>query len=170
MKTRATTPGAGPSAGVTLLECLVYVSVVTVVLGIGMATFWRAWDANKAIRRDAEDIVRALHAGEQWRADLRAATGPVRPEDSEGAQRLRIPSAQGEIVYTLTNGELRRQARPGARETVVLTKVKSCRMQPDPRPHVTAWRWELELQTARRKARLRPLFTFEAVPGHSISP
>lgn len=33
----------------------------------------------------------------------------------------------------------------------------------DPRHHVTAWRWEVELQAPQKAARVRPLFTFQAV-------
>jgi hypothetical protein len=41
-------------------------------------------------------------------------------------------------------------------------------MQPDRREYITAWRWELELQTRAtgsvKPGRVRPLFTFIAVP------
>jgi hypothetical protein len=43
-------------------------------------------------------------------------------------------------------------------------------MTADKREHVTAWRWELELQTRAtgsvKPGRIRPLFTFLAVPEH----
>ncbi|MHB8523167.1 MAG: hypothetical protein ACYDH9_20775 [Limisphaerales bacterium] len=170
MKPHPTALRIRSATGVTLIECLVYISVVAVVLGIGSMAFWQCWDAYKGLHRNADDIVRAVHAGEQWRADIRTATGPVRPENADGRQRLRIPGPGGEIVYTWTSGEVRRQAGPGAPGALLLTKVKSSRMQLNPRGHLTAWRWELELQPDRKKARLRPLFSFEAVPGSTLVP
>lgn len=170
MKPHRTSLRIRRTAGVTLMECLVYISVVAVVLGIGSMAFWKCWDAYKGLHRNADDIVRALRAGEQWRADIRRAIGPVRPESDDGRQRLYIPGPGGEIVYTWTSGEVRRQARPAAPGALLLTKVKSSRMQLNSRQHLTAWRWELELQPDRKKARLRPLFSFEAVPGSTLVP
>ena len=170
MKTDA--PRNAPAAnegGVTLIECLVYISVVTVLLGIGTMAFWRCWDANNALRRNADDIVHALHTGEQWRADVRAATGPIQLENADGVQRLRIPGSKGETVYALADGELRRQS-PGAIDAVMLHRVKASRMQPDSRQRVAAWRWELELERTRKSTVLRPRFTFDAVPGNSTLP
>jgi hypothetical protein len=48
--------------------------------------------------------------------------------------------------------------------------VKNSKMEMDQRRQVTAWRWELELQSARKAARVRPLFTFEAVAPAARTP
>jgi hypothetical protein len=46
-------------------------------------------------------------------------------------------------------------------------------MAADRREHVTAWRWELELATRTqgsvKPGRVRPLFTFVAVPERTSS-
>jgi Tfp pilus assembly protein FimT len=152
--------------GVSLFECLVYISLVTVVLGIATAVFYKCWDAHRAIRRNADDIVRALHAGERWRADIRAATGRIQLIESNGVERLRVPGPRGGVVYSFADGEVRRQANPAAPELVVLSSVKSSRMKTDARQIVTAWQWDLELKSNRKDMRLRPLFTFEAVTSH----
>ena len=131
--------------------------------------FFSRWDDSKALRRNADDIVRVLHAGDQWRADVRAATGPVQLTDADGAEQLRIPASAGEIVYTFSKGELRRQAGAAAANEVWLANVKSSQMQSDLRRNVAAWRWELELKTVRKTARWRPLFTFETVAGGAIT-
>jgi hypothetical protein len=165
MKTHpAALASATRQRGILLIDCIVYIAVLTVVLAIGTKAFWRCWDANRALGRNARDVVVALNAGEQWRADVRAASGPIQLDNADGVERLRIPGSRGEIIYSLTRGELRRQG-PAATEAVVLRKVESSRMQPDPRPHVAAWRWELALPGDRKDTGLRPLFTFEAVPG-----
>jgi Tfp pilus assembly protein FimT len=165
MKAPADSTRSRRAAGFTLIECVVYISVATVMLGIASATCWRCWEAQRAIRRDAEDIVRALHTGEQWRADIRAATQSISQTDQDRARRLRIPTAKGVIDYRLIGGNLHRQVGATGRDVVVMRRIQSSRMQPDPRRRLTAWRWELELQPGQRKPRLRPRFTFEAVPG-----
>ena len=62
-----------PPARLHLLECLVYIAVLAVVLVVTMRGFYRCWDNSKALRHNADDIILVLHAGEQWRADVRAA-------------------------------------------------------------------------------------------------
>jgi Tfp pilus assembly protein FimT len=159
----------GGERGFTLLECLVYIGMLAVVLGFATAIFYQAWDDNKALRRNAEDIVRALHTGDQWRNDMRAATGAVHLEDTDGAEQIHIPTGAGEIVYTFSKGELRRESTADGIDRVWLPNVKSSQMRSDVRQNVTAWRWELELKTVKRTARYRPLFTFETVAGGTIA-
>jgi len=155
--------------GILLVDCLVYISLVTVVLGVGTLAFYKCWDANKALRRNADDIVRALHAGEQWRADVRSATGPIQSVGEGDSQRLRIPTARGEIAYSLSHGELRRRAAAGP-DALLISAVVRSRMDPDPRERVRAWRWDLELSRSRRATVVKPLFSFEAVPVRLASP
>ena len=168
MKTRRTRETGG-EGGFTLIECIVYIGLFTVVLGVATRLFFQSWDDSKALRRNADDIVRVLHTGDQWRADVRAATGPVQLTDADGAEQLRIPAAAGEIVYTFSKGELRRKAGADAVSKVWLANVKSSQMRSDSRRSVAAWRWELELKTVKRTARWRPLFTFETVAGDAMT-
>jgi Tfp pilus assembly protein FimT len=158
----------GGGGGFTLMECLVYIGLLAVVLGVATRIFFQSWDDSKALRRNADDIVRVLHTGDQWRADVRAATGPVQLTDANGTEQFRIPASAGEIVYTFSNGELRRKTSADAVIKVWLANVKSSQMQSDLRRGVAAWRWELELKTVKRTARWRPLFTFETVAGDTI--
>jgi len=153
--------------GFSLIECIVYIALLVVVLGIAVSIFFQSWDDSKALRRNADDIVRVLHTGDQWRADLRAATGPVQLTDADGVEQLRIPASAGDIIYTVSNGELRRQT--GAVSSVWLANVKSSQMQSESRQDVTAWRWELELKTVRRTTLYRPLFTFETGAGGAMT-
>jgi type II secretory pathway pseudopilin PulG len=168
MKTRRTRETGG-EGGFTLIECIAYMGLLVVVLGVATRVFFQSWDDSKALRRNAEDIVRVLHAGDQWRADVRAATGPVQLTDADGAEQLRIPGSAGEIVYTFSKGELRRKVSADAVAKVWLANVKSSQMQSDSRRNVEAWRWELELKTVKKTARWRPLFTFETVAGGAIT-
>ena len=152
-----------------LIEALVYIALIGAVLGIGYSATYRCLDSSIALRRNADDIASALQAGERWRADIRAATTAPRTEMAEGGQLLHLDSPRGEVIYRFgTNGVSRRLGGGGWAN--LLPRVKSSTMTADPREHITAWRWELELQprvTASVKpGHLRPLFTFTAVPQH----
>jgi hypothetical protein len=168
MKTRLPTTRrrSADSPGITLIECLVYISLVFVVLGLATTAFYRCFDNMKALRRNADDITTTLHAGELWRADIRAATKPVTFDDAE--QILRIPRSDREVAYRFSETQILRRANADAPWVVILPRVEKSQMQTDARPQVTAWRWELELKTLRQPATIRPLFTFTAVPGAQI--
>ena len=160
-------PSTPVSRGFTLIECLVYMSVLTIVLGVGSAAFYRCWDNNKAMTQNGNDIVRTLKAGEIWRDDMRAATGPIQISITNSDQTIRIPRGNKELIYAFADGEVRKQTDSNSAWQVVLSKVKSSQMQIDKREQVTAWRWEVELEATRKNIHTHPLFTFEVVPGNS---
>jgi len=162
---RSALPGFPIQRGYLLLECLVYIAALAVIMVVTMRGFYHCWDNTKALRHNADDIIRVLHAGEQWRADLRAATAPVQLTRAGDAEQLRIPCAAGPIVYTFAKGELRRQTSFPAATNLLFTNIHSSQMQSDPRQVVTAWTWELELQPTRKDAKVCPRFTFETVAG-----
>jgi hypothetical protein len=167
MNTRRRTHPSSKS-GIMLMEMLVYMALLTVVVGSAFLTFYDCWDNSKALRRNADAIERALSVGERWRGDVRAATGPIEQTLIGGAVRLRIPASTGEVIYTISNGEVRRQAGSSRPPSLWLANVKSSQMESELRGRVTAWRWELELKTERRQARFRPLFTFESPAGTAV--
>ena len=150
-----------------LIEALVYIAVIVALLGAGYAAMYRCIDSSIALRRNADDITRALHAGERWRADVRSATSRVRLEDTATDQLLYLEGSSSAVVYRFATNSISRRlgAGPWVR---LLPNVKSSTMQPDSREHVAAWRWELELQPrpsgSVKPGRVRPLFTFIAVP------
>jgi Tfp pilus assembly protein PilE len=158
--------------GVTLIECLLYIAVLGVLLNVAIIGFNRCWDNSKHLRRNAEDIVRALKAGEQWRADIRAATGAIQITELKATEQAVIPQHGGNVTYTVSYplGEVRRQAGANGPATLVLSRLKSSLMQADPRALVTAWRWEVELVSIQKKPGITPLFTFEAVPTQPSAP
>lgn len=156
-------------AGFQLIEVMVYLAMLTVLLSVAYVAFDRALWRSEALRRSADDIARALRAGERWRADVRAATGPIRVERSEEGERVWIPGPHGVIAYErMTNALVRREA--GAPAALLLARVKASAMSPESRERVTVWRWELELlPPTKRPVSVRPLFTFLAVPERSVS-
>jgi len=162
MKPRLSMPRVGASAGYLLIECLVYFGVFAVLLGIGYGAFYVCWDYSKALHYATDDINAALHAGERWRADIRNATGKITVETAAAGELLRIPCGTNEVLYRFNAGEIRRQVASSDFSETLLPTVKASQMVMDTRGPVSAWRWELELKSRRKEARLPLLFTFEA--------
>jgi len=147
-----------------LTECLVYIAVFAILLGIGTAAFYFCWDHTRSVIYATEDIAAALRAGEQWRADVRAATGKISTETTTGGEVVRIPEADKEIVYRFESGEMRRDISTTSQSRLLLSKVKTSQMTAEARGPVTAWRWELQLSERRKETHLPLQFTFAAVP------
>lgn len=145
-----------------LLECLVYMAVFVILVGIGTAVFFLCWDHSKALIYATGDISSALRAGECWRADVRDATGKISVETTATGEVMRIPEAEREVAYHFESGEVRRQITPNNFPQLLLSKVKTSQVKMDVRGEVNAWRWELELTERRQETRLPLLFTFEA--------
>ncbi len=164
MKPTRTTAKNKPIQGMTLIECLVYVGAVAVVLGVSTAAFYQCMDSSIGLRRNADDIVRALKAGERWRDDVRNATAPPQLEQTDSGWTLTIRDGTGEVRYQFVTNALLRRVGPADTHAVALERVKSCQVISEQRQHVLCWRLELELEPHRKGARLQPLFSFEAVP------
>ena len=161
------TPSISPArrcAGILLIECLVYLAVFATLVGGGTAVFYFFWDHSKALIYEANDIESALHAGEGWRADVRAAAGKITADSTPAGEVVRIPQPGGVIIYRFASGELRREVPALNDSRLLLPKVKTSRMETDVRGGVTGWRWELEMAQRRKEMNLPMRFTFEAVP------
>ncbi len=155
-------------AGYSLIEMLVYIGVLAVLMGVGYGAVYRCMDTSLALRRNAEEIAGALHIGEIWRADVRAAGRDARMETNSMGQILRLPQPGKTIAYRFSDGTVARQVGNSG-WTPLLRNVKSCEFLSEQRP-VPAWRWELELQTRRKTlSHVPPLFTFIAVPANDLS-
>jgi hypothetical protein len=140
------------------------------VLGLAYAAFYRTMGNWQSLSRNSADIVRTMQAGERWRADVRSATAAPRVVESDQETTFHVPQAEGEILYAFRNGAVFRRAPSNLDWLPLLPKVKRSQMQIDQREHVTAWRWEVELQTAQTAAHVKPLFTFQAVTANKPRP
>ena len=145
-----------------LLECVVYIAVFAILLGGATTVFYFCWNHSEALIYATDDIASALHAGERWRADVRAATGKITVETTATGEVVRIPEGARNVSYRFESGEVRRQISTSSNPELLLANVKTSQMQIDTRGAVTAWRWELELLPRRKEAQLPLLFTFEA--------
>lgn len=146
-----------------LIECLVYISVLFVILAVAGVAYNRVLDHTWNLRRAAADIGRALDAGERWRADVRQTTAAPRLAQEGAIQALHLPRRDLEVVYFFDGSNVLRRAGAEAAWLPYLRNVKTTRFVEEPRQQVKTWRWELELSTGRRPARVPPLFTFTAV-------
>ena len=149
--------------GILLMECLVYMSLFFFITGLAISFFLACWTNVKELRFNAEDIAVALRTGERWRNDVRAATGALHVEDLPNQQILHIPQTSGDVQYCVFVGSIWRRTGGDAPWTLLLGGIRSSHMRPEPRGHVTAWRWELELATRRKSPSLHPALTFQAV-------
>jgi prepilin-type N-terminal cleavage/methylation domain-containing protein len=148
--------------GYTLIEMLVYIAVLAVVIDLSFAAYYRYDLYTRNLRRNADDIVRVMRAGERWRDDVRNATAPPHAIDNG----IAIPQRSGEVDYVFADGIVSRQAAGSG--TILLRNAKISTMSLDPRQHVSPWRWELELTSPKKIVLVRPLFTFTAVAGRPL--
>jgi hypothetical protein len=155
---------AGRAAAFTIIETVIYISVLFVLLGAAYMAMYRCFDRSVALRRNANALTSALEAGERWRADVRAATGPVQND----RDLLRIPTGRGEIAYRFEDHSVLRRISSN-NWVALLDGVKTSDMESDRRQQITAWRWDFELLPVRKDTadtnRFHPLFTFLAVPN-----
>lgn len=145
----------------SLIEMLVYISILFVVFALGYSALYHSRQNSIDLKRNADDITRTLDAGERWRADIRASTAS--PRVMSDGNELRLTTASGEIVYQFENRAIWRTQ--GGNKSTVLKGVRTSCMLGDARKHITSWRWEIELLGSRSVVHTKPLFTFQAVPG-----
>ncbi|MFW6107688.1 MAG: prepilin-type N-terminal cleavage/methylation domain-containing protein [bacterium] len=152
----------GRRTAFTLVEMMVCTVLITAIAGFAGVAYHRYTRFSLGFLRNARDIRNAVTAGERWRADVRKAV--AEPQVKDGV--LVIPQAGRAVTYRLTGTRVeRRIGDAGWRPFLV--RMESSRMQPVRRKRVRSWRWEIEMETRADEARIRPLFTCEAVPGHA---
>jgi len=148
--------------GILLIECLVYLGVFFILIGLGFATFYVMWNNSTAMHRTADNVSAVLRAGEMWRADVRSATGTIHVQETPDGRWMKIPHGKAEIVYRFTGDEIWRKngASPW---NLALSRVKTSEMNPETRNRVAAWSWELGIDPRGTGRKLPWLFSFEAV-------
>lgn len=156
------------AAGIMLIECLMYIAVFSVVLVTALSAFYYCWDNSHAYIGTTDDIAAVLRAGENWRADVRAARGEIVQSQTAVGEDIIIPTATRTITYHLGTDRIAREVsgRAGsvAVNQMVLERVKFSHVYPDPRGSLVAWRWEVQMQPRRKQITLPLQFNFTAVP------
>ena len=151
-------------AGITLVECLVYIAVLLVLLGLVFTAFTRLQQQSSYLKRNVEDISRVLRAGEQWRDEVRRSSA-VGILVSDDVPILRLQHRSREILYAFQKDHIWRKELPEGEWKLFLKGVRTSEMRPETGRYTTAWIWDFELISAQKTVRLRPLFSFIAVPG-----
>lgn len=154
----------------TLIECLVWIAMLALIFGFIIQLFFSGQAGADGLRRNADDITRTLHVGERWREDVRTATVPPRVVEQDGQHWLAIQRGTNLTVYIHFKDTVWRQEHTNQTWQPALARVKSSHMDADARQHVTAWRWEVELQTKDPKKRVTPRFTFLAAAPKENQP
>ena len=90
----------------SLIECLVYIALFFIVLSVALGAYFRMDEQSRGFARNSADIVRAMQAGERWRADVRSATNAAR---FDADQELRLKTRGGEVNYYFRDGTVWRQ-------------------------------------------------------------
>jgi hypothetical protein len=149
--------------GYMLLECMAYISVVFVVLGVGYLAFYKSMRNAADLRRTAQELMGSVNVGELWRADLRMPGAKAQLDQHDETQVLQIEAPGKTVWYGYWDNAVFRRRDDGP-WVAVIENVKSSTMHLEQRKHVTAWKWELELLTRSKSARMKPLFTFVGGP------
>lgn len=149
--------------GTTLIECLIYIAVVTMLLGMGISLLSKMIGFHRDLERNAADIARCLNAGERWRADLRRATGPVRTFRDGRNDMMEIPTGEEHVLYRYDQYHLWRHTTDTSVPILALKELTRCEFIQEARSHTKTWRWEVELRTLKRVVNVQPRFTFLAV-------
>jgi len=165
MKTTAFHPRSRRQAGATLLECMMYIALFMIILSGALATFYYCWDNSKVFIGTTDDIAAVLRAGENWRADVRTATGPITHVTGSAGEDISIPVAGKNIVYHFTGHTVSRETSTSPETRIVLARVQSSQMTAETHGPVTAWRWDVKLTSRGRQNQLPLQFTFAAVPS-----
>ncbi len=148
--------------GIALVECIVYISLLAWLMGLAFAAYYR-WEENSfRLQRNANDIVRAMKAGEQWREDVRSATGPLKLNTTPEEVSLRIPQSKDEIIYLVSERQLKRIVGKQKRGVTLFSNVKKSSMHSGERKFVSAWIWDLEL-LGDKKSKMPAQFSFQSV-------
>jgi len=153
--------------GILLMECLAYMSLWLIVVGVALQFFYQAYTQSKHLVRNADDIVRVLKAGERWRTDVRSSSLAPRwePRENEAGRDLVLGAASDWVAYRCTTTNVLRRSAGEPRWKEVFGGLQVGAFHRDERGSVVSWRWELELRPRVQKPGIRPRFTFQAVPS-----
>jgi hypothetical protein len=151
--------------GIMLIDCLVYITLWSLVLGLAIVAYHRYDHHSRRLARNANDIVQVLNVGEMWREDVRSAQGPIQQKIESEYASIEIPQAKGVVRYDFRAETISRIVSSTGQEITLLRRVKQSRMIKDQGEFVASWRWELELEGHSAKLKIRPLFTFQATPS-----
>ncbi len=157
------------NSGASIIEALIYVSLLAFLLVCGARYFNIVYYHHKAVAKVTGYTVSALDAAKHWRRDMANAKADPRLIRGDQFDVIEIDQVVGgQISYRLNRSTLERYN--GEEWIPIIRRVDSSIMVPDQREHVRAWRWELALETKSEYIGDPLRFSFVAVPGHPLAP
>lgn len=148
----------------SLIELLVYCSVLLAILTLGYTSLSRFWTLSARMRAHADDLREVLDAGEQWRLDVRTPGARIFSAADGEAQVFTIQTDPDHAIdWAFRQGTVLRRDHPNAAWVKRLSRVDQSSMEFERRGDIPTWRWDLELQSRTTKTRFRRPFTFAAV-------
>ena len=155
--------------GYMLIESLVYIAVLAALMGVGYAACYRCLQSSAHLRRNADQISKALQVGERWRADVRNADPTFKTEQNGTSQIVQLSGPQHQVDWLFIDNQVFRRVDDQA-WVPLLTRVKASVMQLDQGKQVRSCHWDLELEPHGKPGRVRPLFTFLALSQSQSTP
>lgn len=151
------------SAGIALVEALIYIACLLVFLSIVAVSTWRLFSSQVRLTERSDRLVKVLNVGEQWREAVRQSEKhPVSAGDGIAFVLGDLP-----VTYDVTGESIIRKS--GGNDEVLVSEVASSRMQRIDRKGVVYWRWDLEVRLNRDRSKTQS-FTFMAVPAKQPNP
>ena len=148
----------------SLIECLIYIAVLSVLLGIGYQGLSQLFTESARLRSNSSDMIAITHLGELWRDDVRrAGQRPLLLHELEITNGLEIVRSDRKVLYSHVGSSLYRLASADVPPYPALTNVKSSQFFLEQNQGIPVMRWEVELHSRNKKSKLRPLFSFQAV-------
>ena len=148
---------------IALVECMVYIALVMLIVGLGLNMYLRLLGFHRDLERNNNDITRVLRAGEIWRADIRSAESVAVSTENDTTVRLELRNHDDLVSYRFEDETLWRSIGDGSAASPFLGGVADCRFIKETRDQVSAWRWEIHLKTKKKTVRIDPRFSFLAV-------
>ncbi len=137
---------------------LVYMACLLVLLSVISVSIWRLWSAQLVLNERANDLVKILNVGEQWRDDVRQAPPFALRADGQG---ISLTHNGRQCEYLMENGELRRTI--DGQTEVLARNILSSQMQLNQKDGLAYGRWEVTVRMGHTGNKSQA-FTFMAVP------
>ena len=147
--------------GLMLLECLVYIAVLSGLLGLSVMLFNRSLNHSRRLQQNLGQISTVLKVGEAWRAQARDSTQWLAAGPEGNGWKLK--SLQGEVAYLVDGEGNLWMHSPAAPPRLLIKQVKQLQGGQERRGDLNLAQFTVELRTDRARPRHRPLFSFQAV-------
>jgi hypothetical protein len=163
-----TRPIRESDSGATLVEVLVFFSLLLVFMAIGFAAYDRVWFESRRLEQRADAVRGLTQFGERWREDIRSASGP--PLIHVDGRGMDIPVGTRVVTWKFEGKPafLSRTAQ-GERFQLAPWALSGGSFSRIPRPNCTGWATDIQF-LASRSAPRPPVLRFIAASSGTPNP